>query len=113
MGVNVTELFLHDQKDDAADCRYSIQTEAGGVLFLFNECGITAREVFETFKIGHERWRCAANPLAAVPQDCEWPNCGCDPRVDRVIAALRESGWNIDPPSPPAPMSISNHENAK
>jgi hypothetical protein len=48
----MTELFLHDQKGDAVDCRYSIQTEAGGILFLFNEFGITAREVFETFKAG-------------------------------------------------------------
>lgn len=46
------DLILHDQKGDAVDTRYSIQTPEGGILFLFNECGITAREVFETFKAG-------------------------------------------------------------
>lgn len=46
------DLLLHDQKGDAVDTRYSVQTPEGGILFLFNECGITAREVFETFKAG-------------------------------------------------------------
>lgn len=48
------DLFLHDQKGDTVDTRYSVQTDEGGVLFLFNEAGITAREVFETFKAGRE-----------------------------------------------------------
>lgn len=46
------ELVLHDQKDDSVDTRYSVQSETGGILFLFNECGLTAREVFETFVLG-------------------------------------------------------------
>jgi Lar family restriction alleviation protein len=38
-------------------------------------------------------WRCAANPHGVVPQDCDWPNCGCDPHAERVIFGLVECGW--------------------
>lgn len=28
--------------------------------------------------------------LTDPPQDCDWPNCGCDPYADKVLAALEE-----------------------
>ncbi len=27
-----------------------------------------------------------------LPQDCDWPFCGCDPHADKVIEAIQESG---------------------
>jgi sulfur relay (sulfurtransferase) DsrC/TusE family protein len=36
---------------------------------------------------------CRAKRTADPPQDCDWPHCGCDPLVDRVLAALQEEGW--------------------
>lgn len=44
-----------------------------------------------------EEWRCKArscNLGGSDPQDCDWPFCGCDPKADRVIEALQESGWS-------------------
>lgn len=39
-------------------------------------------------------WRCKAGSLPSGDiQDCDWPNCGCDPHVDRVIEDLVEQGW--------------------
>lgn len=38
-------------------------------------------------------WKCKADPHAVEPQDCDWPNCGCDPHADRVMHGLREQGW--------------------
>ncbi len=44
-----TKLILHDQRGDTITHRYSVQTEEGGVLFLFDPVGITAREVMDRF----------------------------------------------------------------
>lgn len=44
-----TKLVLHDQRSDTITHRYSVQTEEGGVLFLFDPVGITAREVMDRF----------------------------------------------------------------
>lgn len=41
-------------------------------------------------------WKCSAQPRAAIPTDCNWPNCGCDPHAERVMEGLREAGW-MDP----------------
>lgn len=41
---------------------------------------------------------CAARRLnlgANDPQDCDWPFCGCDPRADRVLDAIEESGAQL------------------
>jgi hypothetical protein len=35
--------------------------------------------------------KCKAQPTADPPQDCNWPWCGCDPAVDKVLAAIQES----------------------
>ncbi|HEX6038894.1 hypothetical protein [Longimicrobium sp.] len=44
-------------------------------------------------------WKCAArNSACDPPQDCDWPNCGCDPKASEVMSALVEQGWR-----PPAP----------
>ncbi len=29
------------------------------------------------------------------PQECDWPFCGCDPKADKVIEAIEESGFKI------------------
>lgn len=29
------------------------------------------------------------------PQDCDWPFCGCDPKADKVIEAIQESGFTL------------------
>jgi len=38
-------------------------------------------------------WKCKANPRAIEPEDCGWPECGCDPHAERVMQGLIESGW--------------------
>jgi hypothetical protein len=39
-------------------------------------------------------WKCKARAGAFDPPvDCDWPTCGCDPLAEKVIDALRESGW--------------------
>ena len=35
-------------------------------------------------------WTCKARRTADPPEDCDWPNCGCDPYADKVLAALEE-----------------------
>jgi hypothetical protein len=40
-------------------------------------------------------WKCKA-PGYFGDQDCDWPNCGCDPHAERVISGLREHGF-MDP----------------
>jgi hypothetical protein len=38
-----------------------------------------------------EAFTCKARQGATdPPQDCDWPNCGCDPYADKVLAALEE-----------------------
>ncbi len=44
------------------------------------------------------QWKCTAAPRAAEPVDCGWPDCGCDPNVERVVTGLRECGWTVQPP---------------
>lgn len=48
-------------------------------------------------------WKCRARPHAIVPEDCNWPFCGCDPHVDKIIDALIECGWRPPEPSSPLP----------
>lgn len=43
-------------------------------------------------------WKCSADPYAVVPSDCNWPHCGCDPNVERVMCGLRECGYKIIEP---------------
>ena len=39
-------------------------------------------------------WRCKAGSLPSGDvQDCDWPNCGCDPHAERMIEGLSEQGW--------------------
>lgn len=45
-------------------------------------------------------WKCAANPRAVEPQDCEWPTCGCDPHVADLIETLANAGYVIVPKEP-------------
>jgi hypothetical protein len=40
-------------------------------------------------------WKCKADPCGVVPSDCGWPDCGCDPNVQRVIKGLQEQGWRV------------------
>lgn len=42
---------------------------------------------------------------AAMPADCDWPICGCDPYAGKVISALQESDLMKTDPSKPAPVS--------
>jgi hypothetical protein len=42
-------------------------------------------------------WKCKANPTADLPQDCDWPWCGCDPAADKVIEAIQENDCAIVP----------------
>ena len=44
-------------------------------------------------------WKCSADPHAVVPSDCNWPHCGCDPNVERVITGLQECGYAIIEPN--------------
>jgi hypothetical protein len=47
-------------------------------------------------KKAEDAWHCQArqsNTAANDPAECDWPLCGCDPYADKVIYALRESGW--------------------
>lgn len=37
-------------------------------------------------------FKCKAQPTADPPQDCDWPFCNCDPRAEKVFAAIEESG---------------------
>jgi hypothetical protein len=57
------------------------------------------RKRFEVILRGQVRdaaqaaWKCKANPRAVVPEDCNWPHCGCDPHAGRVMQGLIENGW--------------------
>jgi hypothetical protein len=43
--------------------------------------------------IKYQPWECAGRKQALPePGDCDWPVCGCDPRANKVIEALQESG---------------------
>jgi hypothetical protein len=44
---------------------------------------------------GGERFRCAARHSLPEPQDCDWPQCGCDPVATRVLEYIQESGFKI------------------
>jgi hypothetical protein len=49
------------------------------------------------------KWTCSAmkpNYFGGDPVDCNWPHCGCDPHVDRIISGLEECGYEITPPKP-------------
>ena len=39
-------------------------------------------------------WTCKARPTADPPQDCDWPNCGCDPYANKVLDALDIAAHN-------------------
>lgn len=41
-------------------------------------------------------WRCRARYSSLPdPQDCDWPQCGCDPVATRVLESISESGCYI------------------
>lgn len=43
--------------------------------------------------IKYQPWECAGRKQAQPePGECDWPVCGCDPRANKVIDALQESG---------------------
>lgn len=47
---------------------------------------------------GQDAVLCAAKHSdtgANDPQDCDWPFCGCDPKADKVIEAIQESGFTL------------------
>src|SRR6185312_10932188 len=47
---------------------------------------------------GDKEVLCAAQHSDTGPndlQDCDWPFCGCDPKADKVIEAIEESGFKI------------------
>jgi hypothetical protein len=46
-----------------------------------------------TAKLAEATWKCKAQPTADPPQDCGWPDCGCDPNIDKVMGGLLEIGW--------------------
>lgn len=57
----------------------------------------TAREQGERAG-GQDAVLCAAKHSdtgANDPQDCDWPFCGCDPKADKVIEAIQESGFTL------------------
>jgi hypothetical protein len=33
-------------------------------------------------------WKCRAQRTADPPQDCGWPDCGCDPHANKVLEAV-------------------------
>lgn len=39
--------------------------------------------------------RAQGTPGGMDPVDCDWPFCGCDPKADKVIEAIEESGFKI------------------
>lgn len=39
--------------------------------------------------------RTAGTAGGNLPQDCDWPWCGCDPHAERVLAAIDEQGLKI------------------
>lgn len=43
-------------------------------------------------------WKCGAQdaPAFSEPTDCNWPECGCDPHVERIVAGLQECGWTVE-----------------
>jgi hypothetical protein len=51
-------------------------------------------------EVAQSTWQCKANPRSVVPEDCNWPYCGCDPQAGRVMQGLIECGW--EPPINPA-----------
>lgn len=42
---------------------------------------------------------CKAKPTVDPPQDCGWPECGCDPGFEPVVKGLQEAGWLIEAPT--------------
>lgn len=58
-------------------------------------------------KTGGAEWKCKArtSPLPES-QDCDWPQCGCDPHATRVIEALEEEGLLASAPSPAPAVGV-------
>ena len=56
------------------------------------------RHITPSDSAAREHWKCkasAANTGANDPQDCDWPNCGCDPSA---LAKLRDDSqrmWDL------------------
>lgn len=48
-----------------------------------------------------QTWECKARGGSFEPQDCNWPLCDCDPKAEKVIAALQECGLMKDSQSAP------------
>lgn len=40
-------------------------------------------------------WTCKAQRTADLPQDCDWPFCGCDPYAERVLSELVEHDLKV------------------
>jgi hypothetical protein len=55
-------------------------------------CQAAARFLREQPKHFSCRARRAGSAGGNLPQDCDWPGCGCDPAATRVLNALEESG---------------------
>lgn len=49
-------------------------------------------------RLQRKDWKCKAQPTADPPQDCGWPDCGCDPNIEKIIDGLQECGYTITPP---------------
>jgi len=45
---------------------------------------------------GGESWKCKARTSSLPdPQDCDWPQCGCDPIATKVLDDIEASGFEI------------------
>ena len=54
-------------------------------------------------------WKCkarSANMGGNDPQDCNWPQCGCDPYANKVLDTIDESGFDIIPKAAAAPPQV-------
>lgn len=63
----------------------------------------------------HEKakWKCGADRSGIggnMPQDCDWPNCGCDETATKVIDALQEQGWMPVPRAASMPNRVRPQE---
>lgn len=59
------------------------------------------------------KWKCGADRSGIggnMPQDCDWPYCGCDETATKVIEALQEQGWMPVPRSASMPDRVRPQE---
>ncbi len=81
----IVDLWI-DSNDNPPEARCYIE-EAFPTLMAEVKNALAA-DKYERF-----HWRCKANPCADPPQDCDWPNCGCDPKMEGIMRSLIEAGW--------------------